>query len=177
MAAFVEEVLAIARKSTIPREEVWTAGGLGGTNRSGTFFLGEGGEKHGVIPRAGMEGELGTELLKRFPTGTVSWQGVVESAVTDVEKGVHVILVAFPPHQGSVKVRPVFLTIPFATMPRDRSPAVGEQFAFTGKLGGEKDDPIFRDSVQVAYYFAGKNRGDQAVFVSLVDVAPVTKTK
>ena len=71
----------------------------------------------------------------------------------------------------------MFLTIPFATMPRDRSPVVGEQFAFTGKLGGKKDDPVFRDSVQVAYFFAGKNRGNQYVFASLVDVAPLTKNK
>jgi hypothetical protein len=178
MASFVEQVLAVARKSTIPDERAWTVGGLGGLKRTGTVLSRKGVET-GVIPHeTGMDGELGTELLKCFLPGTVSWQGVVKSATNHTDRAIHIIEVEFPAHKGTVKIQPVRLEIPFSTISRDRSPRVGDTFAFTGKLRGKKDDILFEQPVEVIYWFAAsEERGNQFVFVSLADVTPVTNTK
>ena len=69
------------------------------------------------------------------------------------------------------------LEIPFATMPRDRSPATGDTFAFTGSLRGKKDDMLFQEGVEVICCSLRLKKEVTSGFLSLANVTPVTKTK
>jgi hypothetical protein len=178
MAAFVKEVLDVAKGGTIPREEPWTVGGINGMKRSGTLLYGPKPDEVclGVLPHAagGGPGELSTELFRRFPSVTVSWQGTVESAKVDDDKKRHIITISFPPHSGPVKISLLPLRIPFEKLARDRLPVKGEAFAFSGSLRVDNDS-ILKDPVEVLYFFSRSDHpGEQWVLVSLEDVVPLS---
>jgi hypothetical protein len=169
MGIFVKEVLDIAQRTTIPGEEPWTLGGIGGMKRAGTLLENRDGRDIAALPHGagGAPGELGTELFRCFRGGSVSWRGQVEAA--DIWNGEHLVQISFPSHEGRVKVRPAFLRIPFTLLARDRSPSKGQQVSFTAELEADKTDTIFKDPVEVIYWFssAGENGGDVWVRVAL----------
>lgn len=177
MAAFVKAVLDVAKDATIPREEPFTVGGLNGIKRAGTYMYGKGDAPVAVLTHGdgGIAGELATELSRRFPSATISWRGVVESAKVDDDRKRHIVTMPFPPYSGAVVIQPLTFWIPFEKLSRDRSPAAGKAFAFTGTLKAGQGEEFCRDPVEVIYWFSSSGQpARQFVIVSLADVAPAT---
>jgi hypothetical protein len=185
MSIFVKEVDRVASQSTMPPEEPWTVGGtlVPGLKRSGIILSKTGVGEVGVIPgKGGMDGEFGTELLKRFPSGHVKWHGIVKSAKLDEESKAHLLVVPFPapPASNSYDIQPLTVKITFGTLPRDRAPKEGALFAFEGDLKGEKQT-MYENSVDVIYWFSkaelqpGANR--VWVIVSVSDAKPLSPEK
>lgn len=173
IGAFGKEVLAVAKESKVPDDFQ-----LLRSIRSRATFQNKKGENILVILKYGFEKELHGELAKRF-TGTVTWQAPVKSTEIDEKNKCHVIEVEFPVPNDVPKYLKfrdgVRLEIPFTTLPRDKAPAKGLQFSFTGDLKKEKKDDLF-DPVWVLYG-VGPESGNHLVGVSLINVTPGGKTK
>jgi hypothetical protein len=184
MSAFVKEVARVRSESTIPPEEPWTVGANNGRlKRLGIVLSKTGVGDVGVITgKSGMDGEFATELLKRFPSGHVKWQGAVKSAKLDEETKAHVIVIPFSPSPTNVSydIQPLTVKIPFAVLPREHAPKEGAVFGFEGDLKGDKDT-LYQNSVDVIYWFSkadfkpGENR--VWVVVSLADAKPSATSK
>jgi len=168
MAAFAKEALAVAAKSKVPDSFQLTQ-----SMRNRVTFNNASGEQIGVVLKDGFPDELHGELAKRF-TGTVEWRGEVVEAKLDEKEGLHIIKIKIPA-PGNI---PKFLTFPevrleisFSRLPKDKSPAKGAQFAFTGSLKKAKEDDLFQP-VDV-WYGLGSESGKHEVIVSLMGVAPL----
>jgi hypothetical protein len=135
--------------------------------RSRVTFNNKDGEIIYVILSYGFENELHGELSKRFK-GEIKWSSTLDSSYIDEKKGCHVIYAKFPtldevPQNLIIGTRLV-LNVSFTSMDREKTPANGSVFTFTGTLAKEKEDDIF-DPVWVIYGF-GKQSGKNTIGVS-----------
>ena len=173
MAAFGREVVSVAAKSSVPDEFQ-----LLKSIRSRSTFQDKNGQTIRVLLKEGLTNELHGLIAKRF-TGTVDWKGIVESTEIDEKAKRHEIEVKFPAPTNVpsylVFRETVLLQIPFTELARDKAPAKGANFAFTGKLKKNKPDDIF-DPVFV-FYGVGAEAGKHLLGVALAEVAPSAKGK
>ncbi len=169
LAAFAEEVVAVASKSEMTDAEVAIT-----RIRSKAVFTGAAGENRWAVFPDGFDNELQGKLAEHFQ-GKVTWKGIVDAVETDAEAKKHVIELKFPlptKMPQTFKFRSgIRMEVPFDRLPSARLPVKGSEFSFRGALTIKQKECPYQ-SVWV-YYGLGPNRGTVLVGVIPDDVEPL----